>query len=832
MTSFPPLARAAELLGGEVRGNEVLCPGPGHSDTDRSLSVKLSGSHPEGFVTHSFSGDDWEDCRAHVRNRLGLPEPKDAKHKGNGKKNGGAWTFVDEYTYRDATGAPYLLVKRYLDANGTKQFPQFHWDGANWVKGKPKGLKIPYRLPELLAAPPKTTVYFCEGEACANAVAKLSLVATTASEGCNTKWAAELTPYFKDRRVVILVDSDKGGRKHGQKVAKAIDGVAASVKVIDLYPDRNDGSDIADFLKTDTAGVDLMKKVKDAPPWEPSAAAEVKDETSGDDDGDGEDLIAELAALSRLQYAKRRKKAAKRLGITAGELDKIVAEARGEEAKPESKDRWSVDQWPESVATNDLLNDLASIYARYVILPEHGATALALWTLHAWALEAAYCSPLLMLVSPEPRCGKSTVLKLLFSTCPRTVLASNISGPAIYRYVETYTPTLLLDEAETFVADNEGVRGILNSGHDRATAIVIRQVGENHEETKEFSTWAPKAIASIGRLAATLRDRAIILPMKRKKRNEYVEKLRGRGSDEFRAIRERACRWADDNVEELKGMCPSPPDLNDRAADNWELLLAIADLAGGDWPTKARAAAVSLSGDADDRAETIGVQLLAAIKAVFETLGTDRVSSEDLAEELAKDKDSPWATYGKSERPITQRQIAAVLERYGVRPDTIRIPGLGTKKGYLFAWLADAFETYLPASPPSPPFDPEHRNKPTATGISSAFSSVTEDGVLRIENSEKPNNDGHCYGVTDQNTPLGEKQENDVSSLSESCAPEDRRADDGLGIPAFLRRCDHCGQPATPTEPLTRWDWSGRPDGVRLHKRCEETWFDTQGRPS
>jgi putative DNA primase/helicase len=337
-------------------------------------------------------------------------------------------------------------------------------------------------------------------------------------------------------------------------------------------------------------------------------------------------------ALSRLQ-----------LRITAGELDKIVAEARGDEPGSESKERWHVKRWPELVATADLLNDLVAGYARHVILSEHGAAALALWTLHAWALDAAYCSPLLMLVSPEPRCGKSTVLKLLYWTCPRTVLAGNISGPAIYRYVETYTPTLLLDEAETYVADNEGVRGILNSGHDRATAIVIRQVGDNHEETKEFSTWAPKAIASIGKLAATLRDRAIILPMKRKKRDERVEKLRGRNTGEFRTIREKARRWTDDNVQALKDAHPSLPDINDRAADNWELLLAIANLAGGDWPARARAAALKLSGDADSSAETIGVQLLGAIKRVFETLGVDRITSEALAEQLAKDKDSPWA---------------------------------------------------------------------------------------------------------------------------------------------------------------------------------------------
>ena len=220
---FPGLAPAAKLLGGEVHAGEILCPGPGHSDVDRSLSVKLSEDDPEGFVTYSFSGDDWKVCRSHVRKKLGLPEPRNTKKRSSGKnRSQKTLTFIEEYIYRDRNGAPYLLVKRYIDQHKKKQFPQYHWDGSRWKKGKGKGPKIPYRLPELLAAPPGIIIYFVEGEACANAAANIGLVATTASEGCAAKWAPELTPYFKERRVVILVDSDKGGRKHGHKVARGL----------------------------------------------------------------------------------------------------------------------------------------------------------------------------------------------------------------------------------------------------------------------------------------------------------------------------------------------------------------------------------------------------------------------------------------------------------------------------------------------------------------------------------------------------------------------------------------------------------------------------------
>ena len=144
------------------------------------------------------------------------------------------------------------------------------------MKGKPKGPKVPYRLPQLIAAPLTATIYFVEGEKDADSLAKLDFVATTASEGAGAKWDFELTKWFKDRHVVILPDADKPGRNHAQKVAKAIDRLAASVRVVDLYPDCRD--DVSDWLRDDPSGARLAKLVQDAPLWEPGA-------DSGQDDG-------------------------------------------------------------------------------------------------------------------------------------------------------------------------------------------------------------------------------------------------------------------------------------------------------------------------------------------------------------------------------------------------------------------------------------------------------------------------------------------------------------------------------------------------------------------
>jgi hypothetical protein len=240
-----------------------------------------------------------------------------------------------QHVYRDETDAPFLCVRKMRDTTGRKQYPQYHWEGSQWISGKPKGPKIPYRLPELLAASPTQTIYFVEGEKDADNLAKLGFMATTASEGASARWDPALTPYFKDRPVVILVDADAPGRKHGQKVAKELNGVVRSVRLLDLFPDRADGYDVSDWLEDDTAGSKLARLAKEAPEWEPNADAADGDNADAAKDSTGGDaLIAELAALPPVQYEKSREAAAEQLGIRVTVLDHLVERARADVDEP------------------------------------------------------------------------------------------------------------------------------------------------------------------------------------------------------------------------------------------------------------------------------------------------------------------------------------------------------------------------------------------------------------------------------------------------------------------------------------------------------------------
>jgi putative DNA primase/helicase len=448
---------------------------------------------------------------------------------------------------------------------------------------------------------------------------------------------------------------------------------------------------------------------------------------------DDQAVIQELAALLPLDYHRQRLNAARTLGVTVQALDKLVRGARTKVADAESAlPHWKVEPWNVAVSGATLLDDIEKIFRRYIVLPEGAGAALSLWTLHAWTMDAGDISPFLVLVSPTKRCGKTSALIILLYITPRSELASNISASALFRYVEEVRPTLLIDEADSFLKDNEEMRGILNSGHTKTAAHVIRNIEVNGEhKPRRFSTWAPKAIATIRNLADTLEDRSVALTLQRKPPGAKVERLRKRDSSEFATLRRRASRWAEDSLSALADPDPAIPDvLNDRAADNWRPLLAIADLAGGDWPKRARDAACLLSGEGHD-ATSVNVELLADIRLAFGDV--DVIRSGDLVAKLTADPERPWAEW-KRGKPLTQKQLAGLLKPFRIISETVHPAGLADAKGYRRDRFEGAWEAYVPRQNPGQKRSPppltlsETSKRPNADGSggSSDFRSVLE----------------------------------------------------------------------------------------------------------
>ncbi|MBI3782092.1 MAG: DUF3631 domain-containing protein [Deltaproteobacteria bacterium] len=354
-----------------------------------------------------------------------------------------------------------------------------------------------------------------------------------------------------------------------------------------------------------------------------------------------------------------------------------------------------VEPWPEPVDGAKMLDNLAAVHHRFVVMPDGAADAAALWDLHTYCLNAFDVSPILTFTSPQKRCGKSTALDVHRALAHRTIVAGSITTAALFRIVEAMSPTLLIDEADTFLAEREELRGILNAGHTRSSQV-IRTVGDDHEP-RAFRVFGAKALAAIGALPSTIEDRSIMIRMARKTARETVERLRrDRIERELESLRRRCARWAADNCERLRESDPTvPSELHDRAADNWRPLLAIADAAGGDWPCRARRAATLLY-DGRTSEDDVAVRLLADLEAIFTDECADRLTTDMLLARLTSMADRPWSEWRKG-KPLTGASLGRLLRPFGVQ--SVQIWGdAQNRHGYRLSDLADAFARYLPTN--------------------------------------------------------------------------------------------------------------------------------------
>jgi hypothetical protein len=353
----------------------------------------------------------------------------------------------------------------------------------------------------------------------------------------------------------------------------------------------------------------------------------------------------------------------------------------------------AVEPWAERVHGGLLLADMAETLHRFIALSPASADAEALWCLHTYVHEAASVSPNLCISSPEKRCGKTRNLQVLGCLVRRPLHTANITIAALTRVIDQYAPTLLLDEADTIFVNGgrAELRGVLNAGLYRSNAFVLRCIGDR-KQPKTCSVWCPKAIALIGHLPDTLEDRSIVIPMRRRNPEHHVDLLHvEKLFAELEPIRRRATRWALDHLDKLGNLNPNVPDnLHDRAQDLWRPLLAIAEQAGGDWPDRARRAAIELAGvlPKDNGPE---VQLLTSIRALFEKQQTDRLSSEALVCALA----APQENVRPGCRVSTKAQLARRLAPFGIRPTIVHRTRTQVRRGYLLQDFRAAFARYL-----------------------------------------------------------------------------------------------------------------------------------------
>jgi hypothetical protein len=379
-------------------------------------------------------------------------------------------------------------------------------------------------------------------------------------------------------------------------------------------------------------------------------------------------------------------------------------------------------EWKEIVQVSltdlaDVLDATCEFLQRHVIFSSSAQpTMIALWVAHSWILDAFDYSPYLHASSPEKRSGKTKLLDCLELVVAKAWRAVSPSEAVLYRKIERDQPTLLLDEVDTVFAGNkderkEPLRALLNAGFERK-AKVPRCVGQgSNYQVQEFAVFCAKAFAGIGRLPDTIRDRCIPIRLIRRSREERIERFRKRDAEAATvSIRERLASWAQQpgQAEKLRAARPDiPTELDDRQADICEPLLAIADIAGSDWPERSRNALVTLCAAEADDDDSLGVKLLSDSREVFDAADVDRISTRELLEGLtSQESDAPWAGWwendlrnGNTRGPAAR--LARLLKPFGIRARVIRLPDGTTPRGYMREDFEQAWKRYCPSKLPS-----------------------------------------------------------------------------------------------------------------------------------
>jgi hypothetical protein len=620
---------------------------------------------------------------------------------GNSSSNGRR-RIVATYDYTDEFGALLFQVCRF-DPKDFRQRrrarpddpPDKVKDGWVWsVKGV---RQVPYRLPELIEAlAAERRIVVVEGEQDVDRLAKWNVVATCNAGGAG-KWRAELSEHFRGADIILIPDNDDAGYAHISMVGAALTGVAARIRVL-VLPGLPAKGDVSDWIDSGGTVEQFWALVEAAAEWIPPAAGPADNSAAKQVANDAEQrLIDELARLPPLEYDKRRTEVAGELGIRRGTLDNARearrAEMAAEAGPPPLFGHWVVEPWSEEVDGDALLLAIMRRIQRHVILSNHEASTITLWILMTWVhQEAAIHSPILLVTSAEANSGKTTLVNLIGFMVPRGLISVGISEAALYRAIELYEPVILVDEADTALIDNEALRGVVNSGWTRGQGV-LRCIGDSNTPHL-FPTFCPKVLGMKGRkLPDTTMSRCIVIELRRKKPAERAEHFDHTDDADLSNLRRHAMRWSMDNIGALKAVSPPmPPGFENRLGDNWRLLLAVADLAGGEWPELARQAAATVAKVAGDA--SIGVRLLTDIRRIFEERGVDRIASAELVSVLGEMEDGPWPEW-KGGKPITQAGVARVLKPFGIVPDTIRISPDKTAKGYYLAGFQDAFERYL-----------------------------------------------------------------------------------------------------------------------------------------
>jgi hypothetical protein len=406
-------------------------------------------------------------------------------------------------------------------------------------------------------------------------------------------------------------------------------------------------------------------------------------------------VVAEHAPFAK-KYSVR--------GDLIAEITRVRAKWEGEARRVRAHARTTARRQPTNIPTDGaaLLDQVHAFLGRFVAYPsEHTHFAHTLWIAHTHLMDAWESTPRIAFLSHEPGSGKTRALEVSEPLVPRPVEAVNVTPAYLFRKVASPDgrPTVLYDEIDTVFGpkakDNEEIRGLLNAGHRRGAVAGRCVVKGKQVETEEIPAYCAVALAGLGNLPDTILSRSVVVRMRRRAPTEQVQPWRRRVYAEMgQELRDQLALWAESVLTTVINAWPAMPEgVQDRDADVWEALLAVADVAGSHWPDRARVAAVTLVTQAKQDAPSLGVRLLADLRKIIGD--APAMHTETILERLHSLEEAPWGDL--KGKPLDDRGLARLLRPYDIKPKLVRI-GTTVSRGYRREDLHDAWARYLPAA--------------------------------------------------------------------------------------------------------------------------------------
>jgi Protein of unknown function (DUF3631)/CHC2 zinc finger len=726
-----PIEREIERRGIKLKRNGLervgACPKCGGDDrfaiNTKKQIFNCRGCGKGGDVIELVEHLDGVDFNTACAQLTGQPPPK-ANGKANGKDTSKKVVVVS-FEYQNADGSVAFAVDRVQfqkpdgsfilkDGKPDKTFRQRRPDpgpdhAGRWIANKDGAPVVLYRLPQVLeATADDNPILVVEGEAKADLLWSWDVAATCCAGGAK-KWKLEHSEFLRGADVVLLPDNDGVGWEHVSVVGSSLSGIAKRIRVLALEHAKAK-DDVIDWAKAGGTREQLDAAIEAAPDWKPLDEEEI-DKHAADERADAkareDELLAKLEkAEPGLAYRRQRDEVAKELKVGKAEIDAELKRRR--EGAP-LFGHWIVEPWPDPADGDALLRDIIRRVRRHVVCLADDALVIGLWVFFSWIHEeVATHSPILLVTSAEPESGKTTLLNLVSYLAPRAIASVEISGAALYRSIQLWKPSFIIDEFDTVLAstddDKATLRSIINSGHVRGTGVIKCEGDDKRPE--RFETFAPKALGMIGKkLPPATLGRCIILELQRRLKNEPIDRFAHQDDAELGDLRRRLRRWAMDNADALSGEVSTP--FENRRADNWRLLLGIADLCSGveEWGDKARGAAVKLESATDTTSPQ--VQCVIHIKRIFDEDRCDAILSLTLVTRLKEDPEAPWSEWNRG-KGLSQKGLADLLggrrrgqgNRGGFKIYSMDVHAGGVHgKGYHRSQFEEVWARYAPDEP-------------------------------------------------------------------------------------------------------------------------------------